>query len=1394
MKRTITLSLTSRLLLAAFLLCLSSTAWADDIVIPTTSDNPFDLKKGVITSEDTHEHFTNNGLEWMRDGDYITFSIQNEKDVEFYNVTVYADTGNRGVSIDFNLKSENGNVVVNSTIDIEQTGWYSTKPYRVQTPAMKKGKYTLTLTFHSTPGNTTGNVKSILFQTPEPLVFPTDNDHPLDLTKGIVLSSSTKEHFTENGVENMKNDDQLIYIIQNQEDLDVCNVYVGANTGYNDIVSLSFELKTLGGEVVADTTYQIMNKGWYNNVIYALQLHQLKKGNYILTFTFHQTYNNTWFTCNIGSIALMKPKNLKYGDEVQIVNPEFDDGLNGWELSNRWNNPDEFGNKYALAHFNGGSTGYMWQTAYNLPDGIYLLRMSMYDSTPGDPLEQDTYIFLNDREKLMKNAYADANSYRNIYRRYQGKDNGSYRRTIDGRFAPTHQLQWNESLNMAERLYTNCVVAVVNGGQATFGWKKTEKARATRITLDHVALIYLSENTDLSAYAQTVNTIATEEELATAIENALCSDYLEERISALEETIRTELNAKRAHAPQAIAEAKGAIDTDIAYKSDGERIDAILHLEHLIQRLQLPFYDITLNSPGTLAELLTTQGIQATDTIALKLNGTLNDDDLATLKTLKSIMEIDLSATTLTVLPEAQFMQMRLLTWVTLPEHLETMGNSVFNGCYELRDLKLPATLKSVGDYCFRYTYNFYRADIPEGLTVNNGAYRNSGMRYVTLPTSMKEVPYICFSDCYDLIDVQFNKQSTIGQEAFASCVSLRAINLPEGIQRFKDGCFRACTGLTSATLPSTAIWLSSPFFNCKNLKELTCLVAAPPYTSDRNIHGDMSSKGCTLYVPMQSVDDYQNAERWCDFDVVGIDTLPATINIISSLTIDQNESLPADYKPNVSLTALYSYWGGNVLNIATYGSLTVDGTATFSTNQLTTIWNPFALRSTANRGTWFPTYTSVINNGHLRADNVTIEMNIYENCWEFITFPFDVRVGDIRYYFPDAPLVIYGYDAKKRAEGKNSETWVKMTADSILQAGRGYIWQTHIPQDQMDERWNLIGGDYNAYFNKFYIDALPNANKQKFFRNEDVEVTLQKYPSEFAHDRSWNLIGNPYPSYFDLHKIETTAPIIAWNFTSSSDGQYRAYSPLDDDLILFPGQAFFVQCPLDQDKLVFLKEGRQHDLSLHYDVEEARAAKARAIGQPRYVYNLLLTGNPGESGISGISGESGNSPSKELDRTRFVINEAAALDYEPGRDANKFMSLDANAAHLYVLRDGVRYAIDERPFANGRVQLGLKTAAEGTYTISLGTSHTAKQNGSLTLIDHETGTETDLATCPYTFTAKAGTTDSRFTIYLCGVTAVQSVAAESQPAEQLYDLLGRPISNPQPGIYVRNNKKVIIK
>ena len=465
----------------------------------------------------------------------------------------------------------------------------------------------------------------------------------------------------------------------------------------------------------------------------------------------------------------------------------------------------------------------------------------------------------------------------------------------------------------------------------------------------------------------------------------------------------------------------------------------------------------------------------------------------------------------------------------------------------------------------------------------------------------------------------------------------------------------------------------------------------------------------------------------------------PANLIVTNSYLLNWLDQTDDTYKPAVSVTSANG----------TYGALTVEGSAqTLSMENFSISYYPAYGRQT---------YASLLNNATMRADNVSVDLQLRANRWEFLTFPFDVKVSDLRISQNDLPYAIRKYDGQKRADGLTNETWVEMTAESTLEAGQGYIFR--IP---------AIFGTYAT----FGIDALQTVNKNNIFANDNVEVPLAYYESEFGHNRSWNLIGNPYPCFYDIRAMQTSAPIIVWNATSQS---YEAYSPADDAYILTPGQAFFVQRPVDEESITFLKSGRQTNLTAR-NIDFAQTARSDMQGASRSVFNLVLAAN-GQS-----------------DRTRFVINTGASMGYETARDASKFQSLEPTAVQLYTIEDGIRYSINERPFNNGIVSLGMEIAEAGLYTITLDT----KADQEVTLIDNMSGQtmRLDGNADGYAFTSEAGTFNSRFSVILGGgeVTGISNVESRASSDNKVYDLQGRRVNSVQKGVYVVNGKKTVVK
>ena len=1359
----------SLFLLLAILLCTANVAMADDVSIPTTEENPFDLKKGVITSSDAHEHYTQNGVEWMMDGDKIVYTLQNQQDADFYFATIWFDTGVNDVTIDMNLKSQSGSVVTDTTFSIVRNGWYNKNNfYRVKTKKMSKGKYTLTFTFHSTPGNNTANISCIKFETiAQAVTIPTTDDNPFDLTKGVPVSRSTNSHFTDNGVDNMYNDDMLYYTLQNQSAADYYNVLLDISTDRGG-ASVDFLLTNESGSVVTDTTLNLVNKGRNTPVTYIVQVRQMAKGKYTLMLTFHYPDRNDWIVAYVKSIAFRNPKNLQVGDEVELQNPEFNDGRNGWTYANC--NPstsgEVLGNRVGWTG-NTEKAFYMEQTMLNLPNGLYLVQVNAYDhvSNSANTAEQvmaendiiPSYLYANEQEVLLKNLFDDALTGQNRYRWYQGLAMNYFTGEGSTAFMPAINDGTSAAFSLSHHpfVYLNSLVVAVTNGQLTIGVKKTDTGRSSEIIIDHFRVTYLSKSTAMPA------------KNGRAYNRQLLDDAI-----------------------------RAAGGSTISTESDNAALNRLIALEDENERQSYQLLDINVEQPGTLGdEIFGKLGndFNLADLKRIKIKGQLNDADLTTLRDrCPNLIEVDMSKMLNTAFVDNQFQNHYYLRYVVLPDYLESLPNNAFSQCYNLNSVALPATMKTIGRYAFYRCYNLREAVIPEGVTsMDNEVYRESGLWKVQFPSTLKVIPNGTCYYCYELTDILFNGQTDINQSSvFANCTHLRQVKMPSTMEHIRNAAFQNCTrladvqlneglidiwnsafdncpALTQITLPSSVQGLyGCPFSSCDNLQNMTCLSVAPPYTYGNSngagrtnpFGGYEKDKNRTISVPYISQSVYKQTAGWDYHNIVTHPDLPKSVYINIPYNMTWPADLMAQWKPNIYITTNLKNAAGTGTNTwdFTYGKLYVGSKASFSADTLNLYYSYYAAKEADNRRF----FTPMLVNGTGRADVIRTEINVAKDYWTFFSLPYDVKISEMTSTHPDDPFVIRTYDGKKRADGQNTEAWVNVPKDGTLHAGQGYIIRT-------------TNGDWYQNYNNYFLPSLNNANKPKYFTNDDVVVPLEEYPTEFAHNRSWNFIGNPYPCFFDIRAIQTTSPITIWNRSS----QYETYSPLDDDYVLNPGQALFIQRPLDQSNVIFLKEGRQNDLAIRDTIYYNNAPARAAALHPRQVFNIML-----------------NHDGKQIDKTRFVINEAATQGYDVSYDASKFFSTESGTAHLYTIEDNVSYAINERPIANGEILLGLQVGTKGTYTITLNVPKNS-DIGTVTLIDRQQAIETDLTTAAYTFYADTGTQNKRFLIRLNGATGIQTVTAKSQQTEpQYFDLQGRRTSQPQKGIYVRDGHKIVIK
>lgn len=812
------------------------------------------------------------------------------------------------------------------------------------------------------------------------------------------------------------------------------------------------------------------------------------------------------------------------------------------------------------------------------------------------------------------------------------------------------------------------------------------------------------------------------------------------------------------------------------------------------------------------------------------VSGNLNNDDWKTLKSMTNLVELDISGMAVTSIPSSAFSNKWGLEKIVLPKKLETIGNSAFSGtgikeielleslttldshafqnCTSLVSIKIPDKITKISYGTFESCSNlqfvsfpstltlieeraFYETDLSEidipGSVENikeNAFCRNENLKKVTFNEGLVKIESYSFLGCKSIESIVFpSTLRTIGYSGFADCTNLKQISLNEGLVCIESEAFSRCSGLTDIVLPSTLEYCKGGAFNgCRNVKSIEARSVLPPTTEGSCPMYNVDLTGVTLYVPSWSVGEYQLADGWNKFYTFQASNyLPQSIKVNKDFYFSLGDNDNKEYRPNISMT-----WSDHQVRDANgnsnyeRGNLTVSSRSKLAINDFDMIFSPYAkycldenIRYNNQSNGYRTQYngTSLIVKGEMRAENVTINLYNRRGMWQFVTFPFDVKVSDIVPESENTSWVIRGHSGAMRAAGKNDSVWVNLKADDVLEAGKGYIMHCYDPNNDVD---------YNASdLVKFRVSPLTTTvNRQLLFASGDRTLSLEENLSEFEHNRSWNLIGNPYPSFYDTRFMEFDAPFMVWNSCAQN---YYAYNPADDAYILSPGEALFVQRPVDQKDITFRKDGRQIDQYARTLIDETTQARARGKeGVQRSVFNLTLSGE------------------NTSDRTRVVLNDEASMTYEMNKDAAKFASTVPTVAQIYSWNGESRYAINERPTGSGIVNLGVHCGTKGTYTIALANA----VDGQVILEDKLMNISTEItADKGYSFEAEAGDDDSRFVLHITrgigggdDTTGINGITTETGEKQEVYSLDGIKMNAAKKGVYIQNGKKIIKK
>lgn len=800
-----------------------------------------------------------------------------------------------------------------------------------------------------------------------------------------------------------------------------------------------------------------------------------------------------------------------------------------------------------------------------------------------------------------------------------------------------------------------------------------------------------------------------------------------------------------------------------------------------IKSIESQYMTINLSAPGTLGVEALSHVNTLPEMKYLRLSGKMNASDWNDISKMTGLWAIDMTNVDIETIPASAFTK-TAISFIDFPTKLKTIGDNAFDNRYLTGPLVLPEGLDSIGKEAFQQNY-ITEVTIPESVRgIGQAAfYDNQSLQSATLNNNMETIVrslfnnckklavvhggknvknlvyrafYSCdslrsikdvvpvtidrevFYNCQKLDSINFSRIKSIGYESFyccfglkeadlttltsitersfVACTGLKKVTLGNDITAIKSSAFNSCDALEEVVLGSSINSLESNcFYSDKNaLKRVYITAPAPPAVGSTPFYSPTS---VTLYVPEYAMVSYKLDNYWSKFTKVEPNpNTPDKVNLYKKLELTSNARIPNS--PDIFL--------------GSRGALIVNGdnAQTFGkyTQYMTIAEN---------------TSASLISRCK-QMTSTSSQFNFYlgSGYWYYLCMPFDVKRSDI--ILPKGTsLAVRYYDSESRATNGASGNWKDVSADAVLQTGKGYIFRLSssgsVGFPATEETHNAI------------------------FRSEAITTQLVQYPAVESANAGWNFVGNPYPCFYDIFYMDFASPITTWDVDNRT---YKAYSAADDEFVLSPQQAFFVQKPELVDAITFQPAGRQINKTIdHSALAKRRAASNKQV--QRKLVDVSLT------------------CADRTDRTRVVVNANASDDFSADNDAVKMMAYEGTP-QIYTIAGADQLAVNEGAHRGGSVVLGMYLPADDTYTIAIDRNELGAK-----LLDY--GVEVEM---PYTFSAAEGYADDRFTLtFETSTTGINTVATDAKTDDAIYTIDGRRVSNTaQKGIYIQNHKKIV--
>lgn len=248
-------------------------------------------------------------------------------------------------------------------------------------------------------------------------------------------------------------------------------------------------------------------------------------------------------------------------------------------------------------------------------------------------------------------------------------------------------------------------------------------------------------------------------------------------------------------------------------------------------------------------------------------------------------------------LPEGMLLGCINLENLNISQTVTVIGDFFAEGCVKLRNLVFPINLQSIGKRAFAECSILNQVILPANVVaLGDEAFHNcKNITNITLPNSLVDVGENTLNGLSNLNSISMSANFTLkylfGTEDNSIPVSIKNININEGVSILPEAFFKDCLHIQNVILPSTLTIIKREafmncaslatverkgayefnsieeyaFWNCFNLASFKLMTNTPASAHSLAFSGEYGGTtevlhNLCLYVPLSSINDYKTA------------------------------------------------------------------------------------------------------------------------------------------------------------------------------------------------------------------------------------------------------------------------------------------------------------------------------------------------------------------------------------------------------------------------------------------------------------------------------------------------------------------------------------------------------